>query len=385
MNTVRRRVRVAVLAAVGLVTAVLIPAGAAAQPDLSAEVTTTTIEVVADGLNAPRGLVYDEDQRRVLVAEAGVVAEDTGPCGFAERGLPFCLGHSGSIFEYSEMDGATRRIVTGLPSTALQIPGTSVVIGLHDVTLRDGDLTVAFGTLGNKPYRESLGPGAALLGQIASVSGSGKVKPYADILTFIDQRYAPNHFEANPYGVITGSYGTAVANAGGPGPDRGNDLLLVKPNGTIVELAQFPERPSLTDPSVRIRAVPTSVARGPDGAFYVGELSGDPFFPGEARIWRVVPGQPATVYAQGFTTIIDLAFDEQGRLLVLQTSNDPFDTEMDGALLRLEPDGQRTVLASAGLKNPGGVAVVGNGVYYITTRIASGGGVGQLLRLHVTG
>jgi hypothetical protein len=384
MKTMRRDALVAV-AAVGLMTLVVAPVGANAQRQVSPASVSTTIEVVADGLNAPRGLVYDEDRRRVLVAEAGVVAQNTGPCGFAERGLPFCLGPSGSILEYSESDGTARRIVTGLPSTALQIPGTSVVIGLHDVTLRDGSLVVAFGTLGNKPYRESLGSGAALLGQVASVGGSGKVKPYADILTFIDQRYAPDHFEANPYGVITGSYGTAVANAGGPGPDRGNNLLLVKPSGTIVELAQFPERPSITDPSVRIRAVPTTVARGPDGAFYVGELTGDPFFAGEARVWRVVPGQPATVYAQGFTTIIDLAFDEQGRLLVVQTSNDPFDTEMDGALIRVEPDGQRTVLASAGLKNPGGVAAVGDGVYYVTTRIASGGGVGQLLRLHVTG
>ncbi len=70
---------------------------------------------------------------------------------------------------------------------------------------------------------------------------------------------------------------------------------------------------------------------------------------------------------------------------MLQTSNDPFDTEMDGALIRVEPNGQRTVLASTGLKNPGGVAVVGNSVYYVTTRIASGGGVGQLLKLQVTG
>ena len=127
------------------------------------------------------------------------------------------------------------------------------------------------------------------------------------------------------------------------------------------------------------------MARGPDGAFYVGELTGDPFFPGEARVWRVVPGQPASIHAQGFTTIIDLAFDEQGRLLVLQTSNDPFNTEMDGALIRVEPDGQRTVLASAGLNNPGGLVVAGNGVYYITTRIASGGGSGQLLRLQISG
>jgi hypothetical protein len=346
---------------------------------------TTTIEVIASGLNAPRGLVYDRDLHRVLVAEAGVKAGDTGPCGFAERGLPMCLGPTGSIFEYSEVDGVSRRILTGLPSTALQFDAPTVVIGLHDLTLFEGRITVAFGTLGNKPYRESLGPDAALLGQVATVTGSGKVKPFGDILTFIDQRYAPEHLEANPYGVIVGPYGTVVANAGGPSRDRGNNLILVKPNGAIVELAQFPQRPSITDPNELIESVPTCVAQGPDGAFYVGELTGDPFFPGEARVWRVVPGQPATVYAAGFTTIIDVAFDEQGRLLVLQTSNNPFTATADGALIRVEHDGTRTTLASAGLANPGGVAVVGNGVYYITSGIATGGGTGRLLKLTVTG
>jgi len=78
MNTLRRHVPLAVLAAVGLTAAVLVPADANAQSDLSADV-STTIEVVADGLNAPRGLVYDQDRHRVLVAEAGVVAQNTGP------------------------------------------------------------------------------------------------------------------------------------------------------------------------------------------------------------------------------------------------------------------------------------------------------------------
>lgn len=365
--------------ALALLTAIAVqPGNAAGSVTVSA-----TMEVVADGLNAPRGLVYDSDRERVLVAEAGIAAENTGPCGFAERGLPMCLGHSGSIFQYSESGAAPRRILTGLPSTALQ-GGPTVVIGLHDLALRDGRLTLAFGTLGNKPYRESLGPGAALLGQIASVHPSGTVRPFADVLTFIDDRYAPEHIEANPYSVITGPFGAVVANAGGPNTNKGNNLLLARTDGTITELAQFPERPSLTDPTVLIRAVPTAVVRGPDGAFYVGELTGAPFFAGEARIWRVVPGQPATVHAQGFTTIIDLAFDDRGRLIVLQTSNDPFDVDMDGALIRVEHNGTRTVLASTGLRNPGGVAVAGHDTFYVTSKLASGGGIGQLLRIRVS-
>jgi hypothetical protein len=374
-------VALAVSAAAALAAAVLVPAGAGAAPAAPAAV-SSTIEVVADGLNAPRGLVYDSANHRVLVAEAGILAQDTGPCGFAERGLPFCLGPTGSIFQYSETGLPSRRIVTGLPSIGLQA-GPPVVIGLHDLALRDGDLYAVFGLLGNQAFRDSLGPNATALAQAATISDNGRVRPYADIVAFEDKLYADKP-EADPYGVAVGPYGTVVANAGGP-HSEGNDLLLVKNNGQIVQLAQFPERVPNANPNDTIESVPTTVEQGPDGAFYVGELTGAPFYPGEARIWRVVPGQPATVFADGLTLITDIQFDEQGRLIVLETAQDnPFDTDQDGTLLRIEHDGTRTVLASAGVKNPGGVAVAGPDLFYVDTENASGGGIGQLLKIHVT-
>lgn len=357
--------------------AVLLPGAA------SADVTpTTTLEIVAEGLNAPRGVYYDQAGGRVLVAEAGVVAQNTGPCGFAERGLPMCFGTSGSVYQHSLTGAApSGRIFTGLPSTALQ-GGPTVVIGLHDLSIVEGHLVGTFGLLGSRPYRDSLGEGAVPLGQLAKINDSGRIKPLGDVATFIDQRY-PNHLESDPYGLATGPYGTVVANAGGH-TSQGNNLLLVEPNGTITELAQFPDRPSLADPTDTITSVPTTVAQGPDGAFYVGELTGAPFYPGEARVWRVVPGQPPTVHAAGFSTIIDIAFDADGRLIVLQTGANPFNNTLDGALIRIEPDGSRTPLASTGLRNPGGVAVAGPGVFYVTTFNASGGGVGQLIKVTVS-
>lgn len=379
--------KLAVLTAVCLGLAGLVPAGAAAQPlaapsTAGAGVASTTMTVVADGLNAPRKVLFDQARRRVLVAEAGIGLQNTGPCGYAERGLYMCLGLTGSIFQYSTSGAPSRRIVTGLPSTAIQaLP--NVVIGVHGLSLRDDRLTAVFGLLGNVPFRDSLGADAALMGQAVVMEDNGPLRPLADIVGF-ENGLTPG-VEADPYGVVTGSYGTVVVNAGGPGTDRGNDLLLVQPNGTVSRLAQFPERPSLTNPSVNIRTVPTAVAHGPDGAFYVGELTGAPFYAGEARVWRVVPRAAPTVLADGFTTIIDLAFDQQGRLVVLQTGNNPFNTEQDGALIRIEADGQRTVLASAGLKNPGGLAIAGDGVFYVSTRTASGGGVGQLVEIRTQG
>ena len=60
--------------------------------------------------------------------------------------------------------------------------------------------------------------------------------------------------------------------------------------------------------------VPTSVVKGPDGAFYVSQLTGFPFTPGVANIWRLVPGQTPTVYASGLTNMTDLAFGPDGSL-----------------------------------------------------------------------
>ena len=37
-------------------------------------------------------------------------------------------------------------------------------------------------------------------------------------------------------------------------------------------------------------SVPTAVAIGPDGAWYVSELKGFPFVKGTSRIWRIAPG-----------------------------------------------------------------------------------------------
>lgn len=386
MRKTRRSVRLALVAAIGLGTAALSPTAAIGQQS------STTITVVADGLNAPRGVFYDSDRRRVLVAESGAwfLAQGGEPCAPAERGLPFCLGHSGSVLQYSEHGAQPRRIVTGLPSASLQIDGLPVVIGIHDLTMKPGDdkLTAVFGTLGNKAYRTALGSGAALLGQAVTISRTGNIRPFADLLSFIDTIYPD--MEADPYGVIAGPYGTMVANAGGHvenGVSKGNNLLRVSPSGTITEVAQFPARAPAADPTGLINTVPTSVAKGPDGAFYVGELTGTPFYPDEARVWRVVPGQAPTVYAQGFTTIIDLVFDQQGRLLVLGTAPDPFDTEGDGTLTRIEHNGQRTVLFGPGdgVKDPGGVAPAGHGVFYVSTRIAGTAGTGSLVKVTVTG
>jgi hypothetical protein len=113
--------------------------------------------------------------------------------------------------------------------------------------------------------------------------------------------------DTDPYGLLTEPGGSAfvVADSGG------NSMLRVGENGKISTLAVF--QPHADD------AVPTSVAVGPDGAYYVGELSGFPIAAGEANIYRVCRsgGSPETCVT-GFTAIIDITFDERGNLYVLE-------------------------------------------------------------------
>ncbi|MGP4095247.1 ScyD/ScyE family protein [Nonomuraea sp. KM90] len=353
-----------------------------------------TIEVVAEGLDTPRGLIYDAGNRRVLVAEAGEggpSGPDGGTCGQTGLGAVWCYGPTGAIFQYSERRRSGRRIVTGLPSTGIYDDSGAQrfsVLGVHDLSLSPaGHLRAVFGLAGERLFRDQLGPGAVPLGQLARVTGhSGGLVPEADLATY-EQRHDPHpgDTESNLYGLDSGPYGTVVVDA------SGNDVLLVRPDGGIKVLAVLPARAPAADPGGLVESVPTAVVRGPGGAFYVGELSGFPYHKGEAKVWRLVPGRAPTVYADGFTNIADLTFDERGRLIVLEMAKDGlFDGNpghggdtVTGRLVRVNADGSRTDLATTGLENPGGVAYAGDGVFYVTNRSTGAGDTGQLLRVKV--
>ena len=135
---------------------------------------------------------------------------------------------------------------------------------------------------------------------------------------------------SNPFDLARLNGGkTLVADA------AGNSLLYVDEHGRIDWVATFPARTDVACPPgfcagtvpFPVHAVPTSVAIGLDGAYYVGELTGFPFTPGFSRIWRIEPGtrhadcatsSACSIVQDGFTAIIDLQFGPDGRLYVAQ-------------------------------------------------------------------
>jgi hypothetical protein len=371
----------AAAATAALSTTALLPGRAAAVGTVGHSDLTTTVQVVATGLNVPKGLVYDREHQRLLIAEAGVAAGNTGPCapgGGIFSGGTMCYGATGSVYSFSlAPNGWSGRIVTGLPSVSDS--GHQFVFGLHGLSVFGGRLRGVFGLFGTTATRTGLGPGAADLGQVVEFGKSGQVTPIADVAA-LEAQINGAQAQSNPFGIATGEFGTLIANEGVPavGNVGGDDLLRLK-NGTLTQLVAFPPRAPAADPNATVDPVPSCVVQGPDGAFYVGELTSFPTtFVGEARVWRVVPGQAPTVFASGFTTIADIAFDSRGRLLVAQLGPQT-------AFIRVNKDGTRTLLASTQLEDPGGIAVINDHTFYLTNGSGGIGGDGELLKITVSG
>ena len=383
MKKTQRRVLVAAVAAAALSASVLLPGSAIAKPKPAVQ---TTITVVAEGLDTPRGLIYDRLLRRVLVAEAGDRAGNNGPCGAGNGGVIYCYGETGAVFQYSEIFGTKRQIATGLPS--LKVQDGVGVLGVHDLSLQLGRMTGVFGLSGSQAtFRDALtAQGAALASSLATSSridlGQGNLTVTGDMGLFEDTNNPDGRrIDSDPFGVHQDLRGTFVADA------AGNDIIHVTHDGVTQMGVSLPPRNVGGDPDYE--SVPTHVSKGPDGAYYIGELTGFPYHMGTARVLRWEFGAPsATVYAEGFTNIADLLFDDKGRLVVLEMAKFGLASDTDsvtGRLVRVERNGTQTELASAGLENPGGVAYAGDGVFYVTNRTTSEGNVGQLLKLVVRG
>lgn len=157
----------------------------------------------------------------------------------------------------------------------------------------------------------------------------------------------PPEINPNPFDVANLGGGSAlVADAGG------NSLLIVDAHGNIDWIATLPNELVSTanvkqllncpsgppgapvpppacglPPMIPAQPVATSVAIGPDGAYYVGELKGFPAPTGESRIWRIKPharhakcgtSPDCKVVADGFTSIVDLTFGRDGTLYVVE-------------------------------------------------------------------
>jgi hypothetical protein len=347
---------------------------ALAVPPLAADAATTTT-IVMRNLNNPRGLNFGVNGA-LYVAEAGRGGDQK--CFEGAEGEAFA-GRTGSISRL--WHGTQTRIVSGMPSHA-NAQGFGA-LGPHDVLpTTNGRLTVTIG-LGIDPAKRSeCLPIGRYLGWLARAN-PGDWRPTVDLAAY-EAANNPDHGlpDSDPYGLLAATSGGRNDNddedqddedngrndrGNGQGQaiiatDAGGNSLLSISGKSISTLATFPSRSSgrLTD------SVPTTVARGPDGALYVGELTGAPFAAGAANIYRVVPGSTTpAVFQSGFTAIIDIAFGKDGSLYVLQFATGP-GLSGPGALLRVPPGGGTPTPVFTGFVAPTSVAIGSDGSFYVS-------------------
>lgn len=129
-------------------------------------------------------------------------------------------------------------------------------------------------------------------------------------------------------------------------------------------------------------AVPTAVEMGPDGAYYVGQLTGFPFPVGGSSIFRVVPGEEPEIFLTGFTNVMDLAFGPDGSLFVLEMAKDSLlaDPPPVGQIIRVAPYGARTVIASDGLIAPVDMEIGPDHALYVAN-LGTSSDQGQIVRI----
>ena len=265
----------------------------------------TGVTIVMRGLENPRGMaIGPEGALYVTEAGKGVPQGPTIASDFADwSGV---LAPTGALTRVWR--GKQERVATRLPSVS-DLTANPEVGGPHDVSFFGRGGTFITIGLGGEPVgvREGYGPGAEALGTLVQVAPAASHRDFgwddddgpfgfggffarrtrawrviADISAHeVEANPAGGPVDSNPFGLLAQAGARVVADAGA------NALLRVAANGEVSTLAVLP-RP-VGGPAGTVDPVPTSVVMGPDGASYVGLLTGFPFAPGLARVYKVLP------------------------------------------------------------------------------------------------
>jgi len=366
----RRLVKIGGVTALGLAATLglVTPSAAGAQ--------TGGFTVVASHLNNPRGL-SPAPGGGLYLAEAGSGGKVCVSGG--EQGQT-CIGETGS-FDLVTRHGV-QRLVTGLISGS----GPGGVAAEGPVSVSAGAYGTIYGLFGLNTHEVPPAgaiPSGLRAAALAELGRLVQVTPYRSLSDVGDQdwtwtstqvKLAPKDFpDANPNAVLYSHGHVYVVDAGA------NILVDVQRNGAAKVLAFFGvPKGSQSD------SVPTCVARGPDGALYVGELLGGFYSPGHARIWRVVPGHAPKVWATGLSAVQGCGFGRDGAFYATEFQvgglNEGSGANPAGDVVRIDRWGHRTHLGVGKLFFPSGFAAGSDGAIYVSNcSIAPASGMGPKL------
>ncbi|MBN3889569.1 MAG: ScyD/ScyE family protein [Nostoc sp. JL31] len=355
-----------------------------------------SFSVIADGLYNAGGLSFSPDGN-LYVTEAGIGGSGACVPPASGQGDSLCYGTSGAVTKIE--NGKTERILTGLPSLAL--PDGTGAAGPRDIKFdATGKPYVLIGYGANPAFRDR-NLGYTDLGKI--IAPDFKTNSWMSVADIANYELVNNpdggDVGSNPLGFVIDGNKLVAADAGA------NDLLSVSTGGINLqaittfpedilanpvfplsgtpsnEPAQVPSQGEVVRSQFATQPVPSGVAKGPDGAYYVSQFTGFPFPESGAKIYRV-GADGTSVFADGFTQLTDLQFDPAGNLYALQYANQSaWKGNFDGSVIKIAADGTRTTLLSGnGLESPSALTIGADGAVYVTNR-GDRPGQGQVLRI----
>jgi len=341
---------------------------------LAPSASAATVTQVAHGLGNPRDLAVGPGHTLYL-AEAGDGGTECPKIETEGGAEETCVGFTGAISTVNPSTGAVHKVVTGLVSIAE--PGGFAATGVDGVDLQgNGGLygiitgsTDFFSQIAGNFSAATAKKAGEQLGRLIQANPSGHWKSAANVGHFDwtwslehEALVPPHQFpDANPYGVLAEPGEEWVVDA------ATNTVDHIRSNGAI-SITTFIPNP-VTNGQEITDAVPTCIDRGPDGALYVGQLTGGGAGPGAADIWRVVPGQSPTVWASGLTAITGCGFGTDGKFYATEFSTLGFESfaAETGAFVQVPAHSTSpNVIVSSGLSFPAGFAAGPNGSAYIS-------------------
>jgi hypothetical protein len=311
---------------------------------VACSVTAPNVTCVMNQLDDPRALAFGP-QGSLFVVEAGTGA---APCKAPIMGFN-CYGHTGAVSRLWR--GEQVRVASGMPS--LSFPLGASARGPHGILMWSGPGTQP-SSLGGEGALVSIGlemtstarnaAGRGDMGRLLHIPMDTLMAPSSQLcpgcwtsVLDVAGGFNPTQ-ESDPYNMLLEK---------GPGADDDtvllidssrNALLRIDTQGAISSMATFPSRPArVTD------SVPTTIARGPDGEYYVGEFIGIPFQTNAngtrqpANIYRVSADPPhdVSVVLGGFNAIIAIAFQGEDLYVLQHWSSFASSTLKDGKLIRI--------------------------------------------------
>lgn len=295
---------------------------------LSTLATAQTTVTHHSGLNAPVSTVLINDAgigSGFLIAESGTGNSD-GRVTFLEEGT-----------------NARHEVVVGLPSDIVE----GFPSGCHDAILSGGNLYVA---LGDNSF--PLGYNSVVLRYDLAATPWA---PGSNPLTLGDAAEVINvrgfvkdlgYRNTNVYSIAEGANGNiGVVDSGA------NSLLSYNVNsGNLSHVVEFPAEPNPTPVGPpMIDSVPTKV-RFDGTRFQVATLTGFPFLPGLAKIYRVANDGSLDIAQDGLTLVTDFDYDPSDGLLTVAEFAAGFDLASgfipnSGNVIKIDPNGDRVPLS----------------------------------------